>query len=608
MANDKELVFMMPERRSLDSVSCMLDNCFSLVQLQQLVRDVRQWFGSAHIVVNTERRPAYAKPIEQILNDDKMCRRKDLVSLLAIILSDSYNLQLYWDHYTDEEKQFFRKALFQHYFALKDLLALQPDAFLKKSEFNHFLVGRYAWFRVEEVYVYQDNKPRVFLHGIAPMEIYRFFMPLAFAGREKSDAYVDDEPLGMGQKHLSFETSIQFDYPLGLSMFTSGKCKRGTTKIITQAVERCFDSMGLMEIFPEMSPERGGRLRSYFLAFAAAQLSAVSPRKRPADTPDAMRFWVDHLDDDGIELFRLLLPQLTGVRANDIRYNSHSRVINEFKSLLRDAGERWVDMSAAMVSILLGLSKKGYSHFLVSYDLSSLSHSVTNVYTTTALTYANSTQQLGIAAIYGYAGALLSMGLVEAVVSGDAHFKATPLERLKRVRLTPLGRYALCMTSHYEAPVDDCNHRYFEVDADRLLFRMLDKNNPYASFMSDVAIPIGNDRYQVTAASLMGPAKDAAGLESRIQMLRQAFGGELSPVWQQFFDSILRRVQPLEQVSQRQFKVFRVSPSNIELQRLLSNDKQLKALALRAEGYYLLVDSANVERFEQRLRELGYLV
>lgn len=606
--NSEPITFYLPQRQLMSDVMRTLDNCYSLYSLEQLVQDVKEWLGSRFVKVEAKEHLGVTEPIETFLNQREWNVRKDYVRLLAFFLSEPYNLHLYYDHFTPAEQAFFRQAFFYRFFDLKNV----PSRHYRRSDMpgraRSGFIGRMAWFD-NTAFLERGTRPEdEEICGQVPIEIYRFFVPVVFEGCHEADAYVNDIKLNGHQQVCGFESSVQSDFPLAQSLFHSGKCHAGTLKLVPRATMNVFSSLNLPEILPNDFRDKSKHLRAFFLASIASWGESERISTNGNSWFEQLSQSVNSLIQSGNGLFYTLQFHLSFPTRTELDDNNLNRVVDVFNDLLRQSDGSWVVMEKSLMSVFLGLVRNRYSHFVNYYTLRLLQSTVYNVFNLEIVLLLNSTEQLGFAAVYNYAGLLLSLGLVEAVVEPDGKYNVTPLERIKCVRLTALGRYVFGLDKEYVPPKIESVLSDFQVEPDRLIFRIVNQQAPFAALLQNMAESIGNERYRVTPASLMGKATDKVELEARIGMFKKALGGHLTQTWTDFFDNILSHVNPLETVPKKKFVVFHVQPSDTELQRLLSNDKLLRALCHRAEDYYLLVETENLERFKLRLRMLGYLV
>ena len=97
-------------------------------------------------------------------------------------------------------------------------------------------------------------------------------------------------------------------------------------------------------------------------------------------------------------------------------------------------------------------------------------------------------------------------------------------------------------------------------------------------------------------------------MEEKISFFKRYISGDLSPVWEAFFNRLLDRCKPLKPLNSSNYHIYTLSSSNQQLVRLLTSDPILRPLIIKAENYIFLVESSNQTKFENRLKSLGYLI
>ena len=148
---------------------------------------------------------------------------------------------------------------------------------------------------------------------------------------------------------------------------------------------------------------------------------------------------------------------------------------------------------------------------------------------------------------------------------------------------------------------------YFELDPERLIIRSLKDPNPYEQLLRDTAEPISRGRFQTSALSFLSGCHSREDVEGKISIFKQFIANELPPLWEQFFQSLLQHCKPLEE-DKASYRHYTLQPDNRELIHLITTDPTLRQLAIRAEGFRLLVRIEDIRKFENQLKKHGYLI
>jgi len=178
---------------------------------------------------------------------------------------------------------------------------------------------------------------------------------------------------------------------------------------------------------------------------------------------------------------------------------------------------------------------------------------------------------------------------------------------LKYVRLNDLGAYIFgrSPTNGYTPKVNKATQELSFDDKALLIF--CDPENAVAeTVLANYAERVSTTRFRVTPETFLKDCKSKAQLMAKITLFQKSVAPNLPPNWQLFFDDLLVKAEPLRALSE--FSVFQIPSSNATLIRLLAQDSQLKTIAIKAEGFRVLVLQTQLAKFKSRLRELGYLM
>ena len=147
----------------------------------------------------------------------------------------------------------------------------------------------------------------------------------------------------------------------------------------------------------------------------------------------------------------------------------------------------------------------------------------------------------------------------------------------------------------------------FELYSERLLIRALGDINPYEGMVSEFGTDVGARRYLVTAAQMLHGCESAEDIERKIANFRRLIGSEPPRVWEEFFETLLARAKCFTADYSR-YNIYNVAEDAYDLHELLATDPTLSRMAIRAEGYRILVLAEMDTAFRERLRQTGYLL
>ncbi|HKL82096.1 MAG TPA: hypothetical protein VJ879_06230, partial [Desulfobacter sp.] len=116
---------------------------------------------------------------------------------------------------------------------------------------------------------------------------------------------------------------------------------------------------------------------------------------------------------------------------------------------------------------------------------------------------------------------------------------------------------------------------------------------------------ITNSSYMVSYASFLKECSTRKDVENKIQFFRDNIIAEPPRIWESFFNEVLARMEPLEQMPA--MSVFRVKPDR-ELLTLLTRDNILKKYVIRAENHHIIVKTSDVSKVKKRLALFGFFI
>lgn len=211
----------------------------------------------------------------------------------------------------------------------------------------------------------------------------------------------------------------------------------------------------------------------------------------------------------------------------------------------------------------------------------------------------------------GYWYLLALLGLVEIVeeipepslISGQGNTRkvCSVYDGLSMVRVTKLGQYCLGLLQSYQIP----DRGTYEVlaDKDLLLITFRGASLERKLFLSQIAEPLGNERYRVTEDSFVRGCKNFKEVEKRITTFKRLIEPEPSERWQRFFKGLRDRATLLSRSETAM--VFDVS-EKVEIARLLLQNKKLRHLCYLAEDNRIVVLFRDRQKFLQIAESEGF--
>ena len=396
-------------------------------------------------------------------------------------------------------------------------------------------------------------------------------------------------------------------------------------------IKRADKKLGLTEFFPDDHNEYREHMRAYFymsvLGIYEYQKSTYMAKK-VMSYPDTLLNIFRNFDKFNHYLPQLLYPHIKGLRQNQTQWGHHDQLCHYMLQWLKDHPYNWVKIAEIYLRIVeLGSdgTKNIYTAMVYNPSEEQNTAEITNLYTNKGIGADIYAREFGYNGLKAFGFMLASLGIAEialqepspespmALPSASQPTDKTlqqkdnsPFAPLEYIRLTPLGYYALGLTNQYDAP-ELKQEVYFELDPERLIIRSLQDPNPYEQLLRDTAIPISRGRFQTSALSFLNNCFSREDVEGKINIFKQFIANELPPLWEEFFQSLLQHCHPLQEDTTT-YKHYTLQPDNRNLINLITTDPVLRQLAIRAEGYRILVKTEDLRKFINQLKKHGYLL
>lgn len=195
----------------------------------------------------------------------------------------------------------------------------------------------------------------------------------------------------------------------------------------------------------------------------------------------------------------------------------------------------------------------------------------------------------------------------EPVNTGVCAYNQKYLSRADGVlafRLSPLGEW------YFQGGDESCFKKLEQgrivLDQKRLLLQLHGNDIALKAALTQTANRIGENFYSVDSASFLKECRTEAAVIQKINLFKALLPAELPQVWQNFFDTTLARLNPLQPV-EAEYTILQLNDAP-ELKQLLLSNRKLRQLVTLAEGGLLLVSKKNMRAFKKALADLGFFV
>lgn len=608
----KDIILVEPKRKELSHWTTWLERNLSEAGVIPNAKAFRRLVEGKRIEVRSNDARTIPPSDLSFLDNQKEQTTKESVNAAAFFLSCPANLAQYVHSLSDKEVQMWKLNLKKVYTNDRMMVDATGQSWMKKKSDNFYaeytILTDGDWFKyvysdseVERGYGYREHAAYLYL----PAEYRRVFAPLFFPEiKAVPDAY--DELPNRRLTVFHSELDLMKGYSSLKDMYRKKVLTVGKKNILITTVKKVLKNVPLKEFFGGSGPNE----LTYARSIAALTLMTLLFQNRPkGDQPleELMKGFVECISQNQAFLLPMLLPHVSGLRVNKLKFSTIPDLLKETVSVLLRANSGWISVDDIKDSLLIYPTNDDTlqiirpRHVIGMY----MSNKVTGV----NIHPGNHVEELGDPILRGLLFLMGSVGLLELAYEKPKPTGATPYGGLRYVRLTQLGKYAFGVIPSYLPPTVENPQEIFELDDRRLIIRITRENNPYESLLADIAVPIGNHRYRVSNESFLKKCQSKKDVKGKIEFFKHFIYQKKEPaIWKRFFESLLKQCNPLELQDASRYILYQLDGKDEGLLRLLTTDPVLKALIIRAEGYRILVEKDNQKQLMERLKAYGYLL
>lgn len=292
--------------------------------------------------------------------------------------------------------------------------------------------------------------------------------------------------------------------------------------------------------------------------------------------------------------------------ADDIDVTAQYKIIKEFKKL---SPNQWYAFEDYFLNFQLDSEIEPFNFYIANDKIygeyfSSYSNSRTKVEQSKGLIHEhliNMPFLKGTLFLWASFG-LMDIAYDEAVT--EPEFEGDMLDdyrSLKYFKLNNLGAYILELNPNYIPPKIETNDELF-LSKDALVITTHEDNKKAKMLLQDYMNEVGENRYTTDYEKFMDNCYSLAELKKKILDFKVLVGDTPSN-WQAFFDEIIEKIHPVEEVEG--YKIFKIK-NDPELIRLIAKDEILKKWIIKAENFHIILLEKDIYKLRKRLRQLGY--
>lgn len=611
----KTIVFYQPKKDNFDSAVSKLDTHIGTPELKRWAKDVLPMLKKNPFKVQPLNDRTEEPLLRSYMESPTKVRKTDLLRFVAFFISDERNFAEYLQRLPDNGKALWTAALRRLYISNDLFREITGEDFITENSWSYMPSLKMgvmpAFFVAEQTRTFNKRDGyNAWTYCITPFDralqaAHKYLDSIDTPTVRTSDTLPkEDELLSLTGTEQEFAETI--DVLLGMA--AQGVLKLGKTgKLLATVKKKVTQQVTLREFYADQPDDTYNSLRSTSLFFSIASFAQSHKMMKfaPKDYSETCKKLYADVSKNMEDYFCMLLPHIGGI-TNGYDTQSYCREAMEFlEVVLGQNAKDWANVDDLVAVLERSVGGSGATNLIDSYNYSS--RHISNKKTDQHINIIDLHYEVFVPFVKALLFLMASLGLADVAYRKPKAEDSSYVDGLRYVRLTPLGLYVLDITEKYE-PIRIEKKTYFELDANKLILKSTEADNPYVGIVESMAESIGGGRYTITPESFLRGCATEKDVKDKASLFRQFVSKDIPPVWEDFFKSVDDKCKPLTPIVSTLYKIYEVSPNNKPLLHLLSTDETLRKLVRRAEGFLILVEQSDLSKFEARLKTFGYLI
>lgn len=414
------------------------------------------------------------------------------------------------------------------------------------------------------------------------------------------------------------EADLFQEIPILNNLRESGMLTLGRTHFFTAKLRKALDKARInnFNLNEKSTKYYEETLRSYYLiiTYLLTCERTYDHVINSASPLQLIQLCVKYVFDHTSKFCKLFLPHITCIdRDYDYSHRNTNRLMRSFeRSLLALKSSMWVSIEQVLYQTRCFFDNKTYVSILIQEPTSyyNIGFKLHDKNADEPIKYDEIITRVTYQSIKSVLLAMASWGIIE--IAYDPTTTANGLsyltDALRYVRLTNLGKYVLGEAKSYQLPATMVNTcKDFELNADRLLIKVLNPNSKGNFALGKIATPITSQLYRTDFSVFLKECNTKDDIVKNINLFKKYIANEPPQIWAGFFNAMLERSNALKKV-RTSYITRSIDAKDKELQDIIMHDPKLKQYILRAEGYVVLIEQAHLNDVNNILKTYGYTI
>lgn len=414
------------------------------------------------------------------------------------------------------------------------------------------------------------------------------------------------------------EADLFQEIPILNNLRESGMLTLGRTHFFTAKLRKALDKARInnFNLNEKSTKYYEETLRSYYLiiTYLLTCERTYDHVINSASPLQLIQLCVKYVFDHTSKFCKLFLPHITCIdRDYDYSHRNTNRLMRSFeRSLLTLKSSMWVSIEQVLYQTRCFFDNKTYVSILIQEPTSyyNIGFKLHDKNADEPIKYDEIITRVTHQSIKSVLLALASWGIIEIAYdpTTTANGPSYLTDALRYVRLTNLGKYVFGKAKFYQLPTTMVNTcKDFELNADRLLIKVLNPNSKGSFALEKIAAPITSQLYRTNFSVFLKKCNTKDDIVKNIDLFKKYIANEPPQIWEDFFNAMLERTNALKKV-RTSYITRSIDAKDKELQDIILHDPNIKQYILRAEGYVVLIEQAHLNDVNNILKTYGYTI
>lgn len=589
----------------------------TITEIKYLVKYLLNSLNYIRYVAINENNHKYVPDVIKLCATKKQCLKAELLNFASLFFNE-YNFHLFLETLPDNVRAIW--------------IAAADKIFLSEKEANELLgeecvIDTHRWHQVgvcntlgegifkitsSERFDYSDNNTYYLT--------FKSYWLRELTYRCSHHTLKDCQTAVLPDKLTVFnaEADLFQEIPILNNLRESGMLTLGRTHFFTAKLRKALDKARInnFNLNEKSTKYYEETLRSYYLiiTYLLTCERTYDHVINSASPLQLIQLCVKYVFDHTSKFCKLFLPHITCIdRDYDYSHRNTNRLMRSFeRSLLTLKSSMWVSIEQVLYQTRCFFDNKTYVSILIQEPTSyyNIGFKLHDKNADEPIKYDEIITRVTYQSIKSVLLALASWGIIEIAYdpTTTAYGPSYLTDALRYVRLTNLGKYVFGKAKFYQLPTTMVNTcKDFELNADRLLIKVLNPNSKGSFALEKIATPITSQLYRTDFSVFLKECNTKDDIVKNINLFKKYIANEPPQIWAGFFNAMLERTNALKKV-RTSYITRSIDAKDKELQDIIMHDPKLKQYILRAEGYVVLIEQAHLNDVNNILKTYGYTI